>query len=245
MEPLLDTVLSAHRAYLLGWDIGMPGSPDLLTYRSEVPHAPLNGVLRARGRAPRDALAEARDRLEGVPRIWWAGPDGDEGMGDALVSLGAVQVARMPIMTVTIDRAAIAPPPAGLRIAETHDLPEFVAAYARVSGIRPDGVAAAVDREKAFSGDGSVIRLAGRLDDGRIAGTAVAWLSHDLLTLYFVGTQPEHRRRGIGTAMSGAALALARERGIRTAALVSSAAGEPIYRHMGFSTLDTFQLLSF
>ncbi|MFG1864141.1 GNAT family N-acetyltransferase [Microbispora bryophytorum] len=46
-----------------------------------------------------------------------------------------------------------------------------------------------------------MIRLAGRLDDGQIAGTAVAWLSHGSLTLHFVGTQPEYRRRGIGAAM--------------------------------------------
>jgi ribosomal protein S18 acetylase RimI-like enzyme len=241
----LDTLLAAHRAYLLAWNIGMAGSPDLPTYRSEVPHAPLNGVLRVRGRAPQDALAEARHRLEGVPRIWWVGPDSDAGTGDALVSLGAVQLARMPIMTVAIDEASTAPTPAGLHIVETTDLSEFVPAYARVSGIRPDGIAATMDREKAFSGDGTVIRLAGRLDDGQIAGTAVAWLSHGLLTLYFVGTQPEHRRRGIGTAMTRAALDLARERGIRTAALTSSAVGEPIYRRMGFRTVGTFQLLSF
>ncbi|MFB9247771.1 GNAT family N-acetyltransferase [Sphaerisporangium melleum] len=241
----LDTVLAAHRAYLLGWDIGSPVSPGLPTYRSKVPHAPLNGVLRVRGPAPRDALAEARLRLADVPRIWWAGPDSDAGTADALLSLGAAQVAHMPIMTVAIDRAAPAPVPAGLRITETTDLPEFVTAYARVSGIRPDGIPATIEREKAFSGDGTVVRLAGRLDDGRIAGTAVAWLSHDLLVLYFMGTQPEHRRRGIGAAMTRAALDLARERGVRTAALVASAAGEPLYHRIGFRTAGAFRLLSF
>ncbi|MFC4535405.1 GNAT family N-acetyltransferase [Sphaerisporangium dianthi] len=241
----VDTLLAAHRAYLLGWDIGATGSPDLVTYRSEVPHVSLNGVLRVRGRAPRDALAEARHRLAGLPRIWWAGPDSDAGTAEALLSLGAVQVARMPIMTMAIDRAASPPPPAGLRVTETTDLAEFVPAYARVSGIVPDGLAAAIDREKAFSGDGTVIRLAGRLDDGRIAGTAVAWLSHGVLTLYFVGTQPEHRRRGIGTAMTRAALDLARETGVRTAALTSSPAGESIYQRIGFRTVGAFQLMSF
>lgn len=100
-------------------------------------------------------------------------------------------------------------------------------AYARVSGIPAEGVAATIEREKAFAGDGTVIRLVGRLDGGRVAGTAVAWLSHGLVTLYFVGTQPEQRRRGIGAAMTGAALNLARERGVRTAAPTSSPVGEP------------------
>ncbi|MEU5960238.1 GNAT family N-acetyltransferase [Micromonospora parva] len=244
MEPL-DTVLAAHRAYLLGWNIGVAGGPDLPTYRSDVPHAPLNGVLRVAGRTPHDALTEARQRLHGVPRIWWVGPDSDTGTADGLISLGAVEVARMPIMTAEIGEAADVPTPAGIHIAETADLAAFVPAYARVSGIRADGVAATIEREKAFTGDGTVLRLAGHLDDGRVVATAVAWISHGLVTLYFVGTQPEQRRRGIGAAMTRAALDLAAERGVRTAALTSSAVGESVYRSLGFRPVGEFRLLTF
>ncbi|MGV9212078.1 GNAT family N-acetyltransferase [Micromonospora sp. RB23] len=241
----LDTVLAAHRSYLLGWNIGPDGDPGLPTYRSDVPHAPLNGVLRVAGPTPGEALAEARQRLRGVPRIWWVGPDSDAGTADGLVALGATEVARMPIMTVALDAVAEAPTPAGLHIAETDDLDAFVAAYARVSGIPAEGVPATVEREKAFNGDGTVIRLAGRLADGRIAGTVVAWLSHGLVTLYFVGTQPEQRRQGIGAAMSRAALDLARGRGARTAALTSSSVGEGTYRRLGFRPVGEFRLLTF
>ncbi|MBM0231228.1 GNAT family N-acetyltransferase [Micromonospora sp. STR1_7] len=241
----LDTVLAAHRAYLLGWDIGAAGGPDLPTYRSDVPHATLNGVLRVAGRTPPEALVAARQRLHGVPRIWWVGPDSDAGTADGLVSLGAAEVARLPIMTVPVGAAADAPTPAGLHIAETTDLEAFVAAYGRVSGIPADGVAATIEREKAFTGDGTVIRLAGRLDDGRIVGTAVVWLSHGLATLYFVGTQPEHRRQGIAAAMTRAALDLAAERGAHTAALTSSPVAEPVYRRLGFQPVGEFRLLTF
>ncbi|MGW5556766.1 GNAT family N-acetyltransferase [Micromonospora sp. NPDC003944] len=271
MEPL-DTVLAAHRAYLLGWNIGIAGGPDLPTYRSDVPHAPLNGVLRVTGRTPQDALTEARQRLHGVPRIWWVGPDSDPGTADGLVALGATEVARMPVMTARIAEAAdvprtskitatdlgdrtpprdtrtrvrTAPTPAGVHIAETTDLAAFVQAYARVSGIPADGVEATIEREKAFTGDGTVLRLAGRLDDGRIVATAVAWISHGLVTLYFVGTQPEHRRRGIGAAMTRAALDLAGQRGVTTAALTSTAIGEPVYRSLGFRQVGEFRLLTF
>ncbi|MEV4808840.1 GNAT family N-acetyltransferase [Micromonospora avicenniae] len=241
----IDTLLAAHRAYLLGWNIGEAGGADLVTYRSDVPHPPLNGVLRLAGRDPADALAEARRRLDGVPRVWWVGPDSDAGTADALASLGAVPIMTLPIMAVPIDQASPAAAPAGVRIAETTDVDEFVTAYARVSGIPATGVPAAIDRERSFAGDGTLVRLTGRLDDGRIVGTAVAWLSHGLLTLYYVGTQPEHRRQGIGAAMTRAALDLARERGVRTAALTSTAIGEPVYRNLGFRTVGTFQLLSF
>ncbi|MEU0550445.1 GNAT family N-acetyltransferase [Micromonospora sp. NPDC005979] len=241
----LDTVLAAHRSYLLGWNIGTDGDPDLPTYRSDVPHATLNGVLRVAGPTPGEALVEARRRLRGVPRIWWVGPDSDVGTADGLVALGATEVARMPIMTRALTAAAGAPTPTGLHITETDDLDAFVPAYARVSGIPAEGVPATIEREKAFSGDGTVIRLAGRLADGRIVGTAVAWLSHGLVTLYFVGTQPEQRRQGIGAAMTRAALDLARERGAHTAALTSSPVGEGIYRRLGFRPVGEFRLLTF
>ncbi|MEW2427679.1 GNAT family N-acetyltransferase [Micromonospora sp. NPDC047644] len=244
MKPL-DTVLAAHRAYLLGWNIGVAGGPGHPTYRSDVPHAPLNGVLRVVGRTPQDALSEARTRLHGVPRIWWVGPESDAGTADGLVSLGAAQVARMPIMTVGIGAVPEVPTPAGVRIAETADLATFVPAYARVSGIPADGVAATIEREKAFTGEGTVLRLAGHLDDGRIVATAVAWISHGLVTLYFVGTQPAQRRRGIGAAMTRAALTLAAERGARTAALTSTAVAESVYRSLGFRPVGEFRLLTF
>jgi hypothetical protein len=104
-------LLAAHRAYLLGWNIGEAGDADLATYRSDVPHPPLNGVLRLVGRDPADALAEARRRLDGVPRVWWVGPDSDARTADALTSLGAVPVVALPIMVVPIDQASPAPPP--------------------------------------------------------------------------------------------------------------------------------------
>ncbi|MBQ0904609.1 hypothetical protein [Micromonospora sp. U21] len=133
-----------------------------------MPHTSLNGVLRVAGRTPQAALTEARHRLDGVPRVWWVGPDSDADTADGLVFLGAVEVALLPIMTVVIEAAADAPTPAGLHIAETTDVDAFVRAYARVSGIPAEGVAVTIDREKAFTGDGTVIRLAGHLDDGRI-----------------------------------------------------------------------------
>ncbi|MGK5741238.1 GNAT family N-acetyltransferase [Micromonospora sp. URMC 103] len=60
-----------------------------------------------------------------------------------------------------------------------------------------------------------------------------------------MGTRPEHRRRGVGAAMTRAAVDLARDRGVRTAALTSTAIGEPVYRRLGFQTVGTFRLFTF
>lgn len=241
----LETLLAAHRAYLLGWNIGAAGDANLVTYRSDVQHATLNGVLRVAGRAPREAFDEARQRLDGVPRIWWAGPDSDPETPIHLLALGAAPIARMPIMTVAVDDVAPETAPAGFRVTEATDIEEFVGAYGKVSGIPAEAMASAIDREKAFSADGTVVRLAGRFDDGRIAGTAVAWFSHGLLTLYFVGTQPDQRKRGVGTAMTLAAIDLARERDIETVALTSSAVAQQLYRRIGFRTVGSFHLMTF
>jgi len=124
----METILAAHRAYLLGWDTAGESKPDLLIYRSGVPHLPLNGVLRAVGQDPAEALAEARERLAGVPWVWWLGPDSD--VQDGLLALGATRIGTLPIMAVDIDRAAAVETPAGLTIDKAEDLEAFVRAYA-------------------------------------------------------------------------------------------------------------------
>ncbi|MEV0720754.1 hypothetical protein, partial [Asanoa sp. NPDC050611] len=128
--------LAAHRAYLRGWST-QSSDDDLVTYRSDVAHATLNGVLRTRGRPTRQALDQARERLHGVPRIWWVGPDSDPGTANDLRHEGATPLTQLPIMVVDPEQAARPPTVAGLEIEETTNITEYAAAYARVSGIDP------------------------------------------------------------------------------------------------------------
>ncbi|XVU28056.1 GNAT family N-acetyltransferase [Actinoplanes sp. CA-054009] len=234
----LDTQLAANRAYLRGWSIDTHDDP--LTYRSGVPHPTLNGVLQVLDSDLSRVYARARTRLDGVPRVWWVGPDSIPGTADGLIALGARELARLPIMAVEADRVAGAPAPVEVGVAD--DVAEFVTAYAKVSGIVVEGVGAAIEREKTF--DGRVVRLAGRVD-GRIAGTAEIWFSHGLASLYFVGTQPDQRRQGIAAAVTRAAVRLACERGARTVSLTSSAMAVPLYRGLGFRPVGEYRLLTF
>ncbi|MEU8819192.1 GNAT family N-acetyltransferase [Actinoplanes sp. NPDC048796] len=234
----LDVQLAANRAYLEGWSVDTRDDP--LTYRSGVPHPTLNGVLRVLDADPARAYERARTRLSGVPWIWWVGPDSTPGTAEALIGLGATELVRAPIMAVEADR--VADVPTAVSVGVTEDVEEFVTAYARVSGIVPEGVAAAVEREKSF--DGRVVRVAGRVE-GRIAGTAEIWFSHGLATLYFVGTQPDRRRRGIAAAVTRAAVRLAYERGARTVSLTSSVMAVPLYRALGFHEIGEYRLLTF
>ncbi|WP_203715851.1 GNAT family N-acetyltransferase [Asanoa siamensis] len=239
----LGTVLAAHRAYLRGWDPAPGADPDLVTYRSDVPHATLNGVLRLRDRPAGDALREARARLDGVPRIWWVGPDSDPGTSAALQGAGAVKRTELPIMVADLIEAPKQPPEtAGLEITRATDLVEYATAYGRVSGVDPAAIDTVVERERAQP---DVVRLAGRGPDGTVAGTATAWFSHDIVTLYFVGTQPAHRRQGVGAAMTAAVLDLARQRGVTTAALSATPMAVSLYHRLGFRQVGAFDILSF
>ena len=234
-------VLAANRAYLLGWNDGRAVSD---IYRSGIPHATLNGVVRVTGRPLSEAYAEARDRLDGVPRVWWVGEDSDPGTAEGLLELGAKPLtAELPVMVAEVASASVVPDPSGLAIEYAADVAEFVAAYARVSGIPAEGVPLAVERDKAFGG--SVVRLVGRLPSGEIAGTVEAWFSHGIVTLYFVGTQPQFRRRGIGTSMTQAVLRHAAVRGVGMAALTSTAMAVPVYRRLGFREVGAYRLFAF
>ncbi|MFC0437725.1 GNAT family N-acetyltransferase [Kutzneria buriramensis] len=229
-------VFAANRAYLRGWDPTHPPDGDLVIYRSGVAHPPLNGVVRSRGVPVEEAIAEARRRLAGVPWTWWVGPDSSAGLADELLARGATEVFRLPVMTIDLDRVDFAVPD-GVRIGPADDVTEFVTAYSKVSHIHD--VPRAVERESTLD----VLRFEARVD-GFLAATAVGWLSHGVTTVYLVGTHPDYRRRGIGTAVTAAALVAGRERGLRLGALTASAMGEAVYRRMGFTTVAHYRLLA-
>jgi GNAT superfamily N-acetyltransferase len=54
--------------------------------------------------------------------------------------------------------------------------------------------------------------------------------------IYWVATLPEHRKRGLGEAITWAAVRGGMESGCATASLQASEAGAPVYARMGFTT---------
>lgn len=75
---------------------------------------------------------------------------------------------------------------------------------------------------------------------GRPAATALALLSHGVASLYWVGTAPAARGRGLGAAVTVAASRWSFERGARAVFLQASRQGEPIYRRLGFRELTRY-----
>jgi GNAT superfamily N-acetyltransferase len=84
------------------------------------------------------------------------------------------------------------------------------------------GLEGAVQLLEAVDGDGTVRATAG----ARVFGAEA--------TLFFVNTDPDWQRRGIGRAMTAAALRAARDLGASRACLDASDAGGRIYLSLGF-----------
>jgi hypothetical protein len=105
----LQPQLAANRRYWTGL-AGAGGADDpgadLPIYRTGIAHPLMNGVLRVREVPLDDAVAEARQRLDGSGWAWWVGADSDEGTAEGLMARGAEEIMTLPIMALDLDRTA-------------------------------------------------------------------------------------------------------------------------------------------
>ena len=84
--------------------------------------------------------------------------------------------------------------------------------------------------------DPGAVMILGRLDD-RPAGTSFVTRTGDVAGVYGVNTVEWARRRGVGMAVTWAAVSVAREWGCRAVVLQASQMGFPVYRAMGFESV--------
>ena len=91
----------------------------------------------------------------------------------------------------------------------------------------------------SFAADPEVQLFVGRLDERPVA-TSIAIRSGDASGVYNVGTLPEARRRGLGSAVTWAAVGAGRAWGCDTIVLQSSVMGLSMYAEMGFRTVAPY-----
>ncbi|GGM22075.1 acetyltransferase [Streptomyces fumigatiscleroticus] len=241
-------VTACFRQYLMGWGEQESSEGELDLYRSGLAQPQFNGVVRLRSLdRVEQAVATARARLTGVPWWWWAGPDSPAGTAEALERYGAVPLGTVPLMVRPLDGTDETQPSVdGLRVERVEDpvlLTELVRTYSASMGVAPDLEAGVVRIEARRADNADIVRLAAVLD-GRVVGTTVVIMAHQVAGIFLVHVAATHRRRGVGGALTAAALRVGRERGTELAALGASAAGEPLYRRLGFTPVSEYHLLT-
>jgi len=91
---------------------------------------------------------------------------------------------------------------------------------------------------------GDAVRVLMAKLDGQFVGTAMAVRTGDLAGIYSVGTLEHARGRGVGTAVTAAAIrAAVRDWGVERIFLQSSQMGFGIYAALGFRTVTSYQML--
>ncbi|MEU1622070.1 GNAT family N-acetyltransferase [Streptomyces sp. NPDC005722] len=241
-------VTANFRQYLTGWGVAEPSDSDIDWFRSGLAQPQFNGVVRVRSWDKVEQItATAREHLAGVPWWWWVGPDSPAGTSAALAEHGAEEFTTIPVMVRPLDQVVepVEPSP-GLRIeVVTGDdrLRELVRTYSASMGVAPGLESDIVRIESQRRDNADIVRLAAVLED-RVVGTTVVITAHDVAGIFIVHVAETHRRLGIGTALTAAALRVGQDRGMRLAALAASPAGEPLYRRFGFAEVSQYRLFT-
>jgi ribosomal protein S18 acetylase RimI-like enzyme len=205
--------------------------------------ARLDGTVRASDVLRRaDAWFAARDRGYSV---LVSDHDGrDEDLRTAVEAAGFLQISEPPEMVL---RQPIEPaePGAGISLQWVEGAERFEQfltvcseAYGAI-GMPAGVVEEAIVDLRAFASPWvhSVVALEG---DKPLAAAQVV-MSHGIAGIYWVGTVPAARGRGLAEAVTRAVTSRAFELGAAAVTLQASVQGEPIYRRLGFETLYRYE----
>ena len=232
------------RAFGLAPSTVIRDDDELFWYVTGMPSAAFNSIMYANLPTPERidaAVAElhALRQRHGVPIGWLICPSSrPTDLGQQLQARGLHYGRDLTPMTITLDALPAAEPVSGLRIERVED----PAAYEAWIVAEQRGFEAAANDETGLAdirramgiGHGFPLHhFLGRLDGVPVA-TATLLLAGGIGGIYDVSTVPEARRRGIGTAMTLAALQEARRLGYEITLLQPSDMGRPLYERIGF-----------
>lgn len=197
----------------------------------------------------------ARMAQTGRPFLWWVDPGSTPPDLEArLVAAGFTEAETMPVMVLSLE-APPAGPSAAERVGSELKIREVVTAaqwadFADVllscweTGRSQMREFLAQARLSAFAEDSRSRFLVGYVDDVPVC-TADALLHAGVAGIYNVVTRAEYQRRGYGTAITLAALELARDAGYRAASLQASPQGRPVYLRIGFEQVGRYVIYQF
>jgi GNAT superfamily N-acetyltransferase len=242
---------SNHLALYRYWCERIPGSylredDAVFIAITGIAHPLGNAVLRTRWDASlapeaiRERIAATLEPFKArrVPLIWYVWPwSRPADLGRSLEAAGPADAGSSPAMALdlaTWSDETSGPP--GLRIERVHDAAtreRWSDVASAGSGFSQQG-AEAVRPLARVAGYGDPLRhYLGWLDEEPVATTAL-FVADGIAGIFGVATLPPVRRRGIGAALTVAALRDPRGLGCHTAILTSSRMGEGVYRQLGF-----------
>ena len=162
------------------------------------------------------------------------------GLADACVAAGMAEHWQPPLMVLDPIPPTDPPLPDGLTIetvdASTYD--EYLGTLCAGFGIPAELVAPMAGG--SMLGIDGFTGLLGRVDGAPVAASGV-FVDGTTAGVYNVATHPDHRKKGYGEALTAAAARRGAEAGRTVAILQASAAGEPVYRRMGYATPDRYR----
>ncbi|MCA0458531.1 MAG: GNAT family N-acetyltransferase [Chloroflexi bacterium] len=221
------------------WTIG--GSP--LDYHNAVVHADLTTETAALTIREVISLMKAKN----VPGSWHLSPNMHPAdLGTYLDANGFEYVGDEPGMAAYLPTLNIPPMPEGFRVERVQDaqsLKHWETTLGRGFG---EGIKEAQWVTGVYAKIGLDDSVPWRhflgLQDGEPVATTSLYLGAGVAGIYFVSTVPSARRRGIGAAITAAALQHALEMGYQVGILGASSDGFPVYQRLGFRQFCTFRL---
>lgn len=236
------------RNYWLGYGCIDSADEGITLYRSDVGNVQLNGVMWAGDDHIRASIADAQRRLAGLPWAWWVGPDSHGSTAATLLDAGAAEVGASPVMVIETARMKPWPVPSGFTletIPADADLADWVRAYAPAMNIDAGEVDAMIKAEAARADrPGTLTRFAARHGD-RIVAVSELYMNDSVAGIYLVATAADYRRRGLGAALTAAAVLHGAERGARLATLQATPLGRPLYLRLGFAPVAAYRIFVF
>jgi ribosomal protein S18 acetylase RimI-like enzyme len=216
---------------------------ELTWFLTGYPVTRLNRILRARFNPDaveasiEAALAPFKER--GLPLYWHVGPSSTpSNLGEYLLSHGLQKVSDE--LGMAVDLAALREEPnipAGLTVERVDDraaLKQWCVIFSNVFGASENAADAFYSIEVDLLGTADNRKLFVGLQAGEPVATALLFFGVGVAGLYGVGTIPEARRQGIGTAMTTVALNDAKSAGYQVVTLHASPLGQGIYHRLGF-----------
>ena len=177
----------------------------------------------------------------------WTRAHADAALEAVLPAAGFTLDVDLPVMVLE-ERPAPGPLPDGTVLREVRDdagVEDFRVAD-RAGFADDEQERAAVDsafRDPASLLDPAVAGFVAYVD-GVPAGAAMSFTDGGVTRVGWVGTVPEFRRRGLGAAVTRAAVLAGFDRGAHIAALELSPVGVSLYRSLGFRQITSYRVWS-